>query len=108
MGLHVLIRESEKVSVEEEAKQFLVVIGRGREKGQRACDVGLDLGMCGAFKARKSKLFSRLVAEGTLQRFGSRGTGGKHFVGKSQKASLQGNAMKEEDFPEVSRLRFLH
>lgn len=49
--------------MEAEAKQFLPVICRGREKGLQACDVGLDLGMCGASKARKSELFSHLVAE---------------------------------------------
>lgn len=56
------------MSVEVEGKQFLLVVCRGREKGLQACDVGLDLGMCGAFKARKSELFSLLVAEGALQR----------------------------------------
>lgn len=56
------------MSVEVEAKQFLLMVCRGREKGLQACDVGLDLGMCGAFKARKSELFSRLVAGGALQR----------------------------------------
>lgn len=56
------------MSVEVEAKQFLLMVWRGREKGLQACDVGLDLGMCGAFKAGKSELFSLLVAEGALQR----------------------------------------